>query len=292
MAQSKKLKAVVITGASSGIGESCALWLEKRGMRVFAGVRKGADAMALSRKGSPLLTPLLLDVADQKSIEAATQAISRKLKTGVELDLVNNAGVTLGGPIEYISLDDLRKELEVNLIGSLAVTQALLPLIRESGGRIVNMSSVSGLISYPFLGPYSASKFALEAISDALRIELRPWGISVSLIEPGDVDTPIWDKSQTMIDHMTRHWPTQAFKLYGPVMTIQDKIRRHGISPNEVAKVVEHALTDRHSRPRYRVGKFAPIIDLFRHLPIAVRDRIIAYQLPKYGDVRVGALKN
>jgi NAD(P)-dependent dehydrogenase (short-subunit alcohol dehydrogenase family) len=284
--RSKRLKTVVITGASSGIGESCALYFERKGRRVFAGVRKETDAARLRVKASHLLTPLILDVTDQKSIEEAVREISDAVKDGVELDLVNNAGITLGGPVEFLSLDDLRRELEVNLIGSLAVTQALLPLIREAGGRIVNMSSVSGLISYPFLGPYSASKFALEAISDALRIELRPWGIRVSLIEPGDIDTPIWDKSRTMIDRMTGHWPPQAFKLYGPVIAIQNKIKRHGISPDEVAKVVEHALNDRHSRPRYRVGKCAPIMDLFRHLPIAVRDRIIAYQLPKYGNIK------
>ena len=109
----------------------------------------------------------------------------------------------------------MRKELEINLIGTVAVTQAFLPLIRASKGRIVNMSSVSGLISYPFVGPYSASKFALEAISDSLRIELHPWGITVSLIEPGDVATPIWEKSLTMVDKMVKRWPPQAFRLYG-----------------------------------------------------------------------------
>jgi NAD(P)-dependent dehydrogenase (short-subunit alcohol dehydrogenase family) len=283
MDRAAKPKTVVITGASSGIGESCALWLANRGMRVFAGVRKTADATALGARAPERLTPVILDVTDQNSIAAATREIAVALKGENELDLVNNAGVLLGGPVEFLSLDDLRREFEVNLVGSVAVTQALLPLIRESGGRIVNMSSVSGLIAYPFLGPYSASKFAMEAISDALRIELRPWKIRVSLIEPGDVDTPIWDKSQTMIDRITRHWPPQAFKLYGPAMAMRNDLKRHGISPDEIAKVVEHALTDRHSRPRYRVGKLAPVIDLFRHLPIAIRDRLIAYQLPKYG---------
>ena len=130
-------RAVIITGASSGIGECCALWLERRGMQIFAGVRRESDAVALSAKSSGGLTPLLLDVTDQKSIETATQQISVAVKEDVELDLVNNAGITLGGPVEFLSLDDLRKELEVNLIGSVAVTQALLPLIRESRGRIV-----------------------------------------------------------------------------------------------------------------------------------------------------------
>ncbi len=283
MEQSTRPRAVVITGASSGIGESCALWLESRGMRVFAGVRKEADAVALSEKSSHMLTPVILDVTDEKSIEEAAQRVSTAVNGDVELDLVNNAGVVLGGPIEYLSLDELRKAFEVNLVGSVAVTQALMPLIRESRGRIVNMSSVSGLISYPFLGPYSASKFAMEAISDALRIELRPWGIQVSLIEPGDVDTPMWDKSQSMIDRVTRHWPPEAFDLYGPAVAIRNDLKRHGVSPEAVARVVEHALTDVHSRPRYRVGKLAPVIDLFRHLPITIRDRVIATQLPKYG---------
>jgi len=280
--------AVIITGASSGIGKACALHLDKKGFMVFAGVRKASDGIELYDKSSGRITPLPVDVTVPQSVEEAKLKVIQIIaKRGIVLDLVNNAGITIGGPLEFLAPEDLKTELEVNLIGVVRVTQAFLPMIRQFKGRIVNMSSTSGLIAFPFLGPYAASKFALEAISDSWRIELMPWGITVSIIEPGDVATPIWDKSLTLIDHMVKHWPEQAFKLYGPIMALHDKIKRHGIPPEEVAKAVEHALSSRHPRPRYRVGQHRVLMDVVRRLPSGIRDRIIARQLPRYGSQQV-----
>jgi NAD(P)-dependent dehydrogenase (short-subunit alcohol dehydrogenase family) len=280
--------AVVITGASSGIGKACALHLDARGFSVFAGIRREEDGLSLQRKASPRLIPIVFDVTVPDSIETARRTVVRALASpGTTLSLVNNAGVVVGGPLEFLSADDLRKELDVNLVGVVQVTQAFLPLIRRSGGRIVNMSSTSGLIALPFLGAYAATKFALEAISDSWRVELRPWRIMVSLIEPGDVATPLWTKSLRLIDRLMQRWPEQATALYGPVIaTREDRLNEHGIAPEEVAKVVGYALTSPHPRSRYRVGRNRMIIDLLRRLPIAFRDRLIASQLPRYGIPR------
>ena len=161
-------------------------------------------------------------------------------------------------------------------------------MIRRYQGRIVNMSSTSGLIAFPFLGPYAASKFGLEAISDAWRIELRPWNIPVSVIEPGDVATPLWEKSVGFVGRMVKQWPRKAFTLYGPIISLSDKIKRHGIEPEKVALAVEHALSSRRPHPRYRVGQDLALMELVMNLPVAIRDRLIAGQLPRYGNRKTG----
>ena len=278
--------AVVITGASSGIGRACALHLVKRGFTVFAGVRKESDGLALRSVSSELMKPVIIDVTVPESIEEAKLQVERIVAgSGMSLDLVNNAGITLGGPLEFLSPEDFTKELDVNLIGVLRVTQAFLPMIRQYRGRIVNMSSTSGLIAFPFLGPYAASKFGLEAISDAWRIELRPWNIPVSIIEPGDVATPLWEKSVGFVHRMVQQWPRRAFTLYGPIISLNDKIKRHGIGPEKVAFAVEHALCSRRPHPRYRVGQNLALMDVVMNLPLGIRDRLIAGQLPRYGTV-------
>jgi NAD(P)-dependent dehydrogenase (short-subunit alcohol dehydrogenase family) len=249
MDQASKQGAVVITGASSGIGEACAVRLAGKGFHVFAGVRREADGDLLKRKTSGALTPLLLDVTNSNSIAIAQGIVSEKMQGQGIAGLVNNAGIPLGGPIEFMSLDEMRKEIEVNIIGGVAMIQAFLPLLREGKGRIVNMGSISGLIAFPFLGPYAATKFAMEAISDSLRQELRPWGIGVSVIEPGNVATPLWDKSRVVIDTMAKEWSQKAIDLYGPVLNLGRDLKPHGISPEKVAQVVEHALITRHVKP-------------------------------------------
>ena len=176
---------VIITGASSGIGEACALRLDRRGFHVFAGVRRISDGELLQQKTSDRLVPVLLDVTSQESIASAKELISAQIHPAGLFGLFNNAGIPLGGALEALDLDDFRSQMEVNLIGAIAMTQAFLPLLRKGNGRIINMSSISGLIALPFVGPYAATKFALEAISDSLRVELKPWGISVSLVEAG-----------------------------------------------------------------------------------------------------------
>ena len=184
---------VVVTGASSGIGEATALRLANAGFAVFAGVRREEDAEALRLRG---VRPVRLDVRDAAQVAAAAQEVRGALGPAGLVALVNNAGVVVPGPLEFVPLDKLRGQFEVNVIGQVAVIQAFLPLLRETRGRIVNISSIDGRIATPLLGPYVASKFALEGLSDALRRELRPWGIQITLIEPGAIKTRIWEKGR------------------------------------------------------------------------------------------------
>src|SRR5208282_3844521 len=205
--------AVVITGASTGIGEACALRLDKLGYRVFAGIRKAADGESLRRRASERLVPFHLDVSDETEVEQAARTVGGGLA-----GLVNNAGIVVGGMLEFLPLDALRHQLEVNVIGQIAVTQAFLTSLRKARGRIVNIGSLSGLISSPFSGPYCASKFALEALTDSLRLELRPWKIHVSIVEPGFIQTPIANKSLAAADAFRGRLPAEALQLYGPSM--------------------------------------------------------------------------
>jgi NAD(P)-dependent dehydrogenase (short-subunit alcohol dehydrogenase family) len=277
------LRSVVITGASSGIGQACALRLHRSGFRVFAGVRTEANAQAISQQASERLHPLFLDVTIPESIAAAQRTVQEAVQSGTLHGLVNNAGIPLGGPLEFLALDDIRRQFEVNLFGAIAVTQAFLPLLRRSEGRIVNISSSGGLLALPFLGPYAASKFALEAISDSLRVELRPWDISVSVVEPGAIATPIWEKGTSTARQALQAMPPAALDLYAPALSILQGIREHGLQPEEVAKRVEHALTAPRPRARYRVGWNATVFSLIRHLPARLRDGLIAQRLPRYG---------
>ena len=210
--------AVVITGASTGIGEACALHLDKLGYRVFAGIRKAADGESLRQRTSERLIPLRLDICDEMEIEQAAQRVIGALGGAGLAGLVNNAGIAVGGMLEFLPLDVLRRQFEVNVFAQIAVTQAFLPSLREARGRIVNISSVSGLISSPFTGAYCASKFALEALTDALRQELRPWKIHVSAVEPGFIQTPIANKSLAEAEALRSQLPAEAVQMYGSNM--------------------------------------------------------------------------
>jgi NAD(P)-dependent dehydrogenase (short-subunit alcohol dehydrogenase family) len=179
--------AVLVTGASSGIGEATASHLASLGFRVFAGVRKDEDAERLRER----VTPVKLDVVDEESIATARREVEEAAPDGLA-GLVNNAGVSVSGPVEFIPLEELRRQLEVNVIGQVAVTQAFLPAIRRARGRIVNVSSVGGRVALPLMSPYNASKFALEAVSDSLRREVRQFGVHVAVVEPGAIRTRIW----------------------------------------------------------------------------------------------------
>ena len=236
---------VVITGASTGIGEASALRLASMGFRVFAGVRKQVDADALSSKApvNGTLQPIMLDVTDAESITAAQSAVADAVGERGLAGLVNNAGISVAAPMELVPLDELRRQMEVNLIGPVAVTQAFLPLIRKARGRIVNIGSIGGRISTPVLGPYSASKYAIEAITDALRIELRPWGINVAVVEPGSIATPIWEKGQGSADQLEAGLTPEAHAMYaGTIAAMREAAReaeRRGIPPDAVAKAVK-----------------------------------------------------
>jgi NAD(P)-dependent dehydrogenase (short-subunit alcohol dehydrogenase family) len=181
--------AVVITGASTGIGRACTLLLDALGFQVFAGVRKAEDGESLRRATSARLTPVFIDVTDEQSIAAAAKSVSQEVGDAGLVELVNNAGIAIPGPLEYLTLEELRRQLEINLVGQFAVTQAFLPLLRKTRGRIVNVSSLAGKLTTPFNGAYSAAKHGMEAFSDSLRMELAPWGIHVSVVEPGTIAT-------------------------------------------------------------------------------------------------------
>ncbi len=271
---------VVITGASTGIGRACALYLDEQGYCVFAGVRKKADAEALHQQASKRLTPVFIDVTQPQSIQTAVQTVIDRIGLTGLMGLINNAGIAIGGPLEFVPLDDLRKQLEVNVIGQVAITQTFLPLIRQRKGRIINISSISGRVAMPFVGPYTASKFSLEALTDSLRLELKPWGIEVVSIQPGAIATPIWGKTDVMAGAMMDKFPPEADNLYG---TILNRLRKqlqqtgeHGILPEEVAKVVFKALTAKRPKTRYLVGRDAKLGALaVKFLPDRLRDWFI-----------------
>lgn len=281
---SDQAKSVVITGASTGIGRACALRLDRMGWQVFAGVRKPADGEALRAKASERFIPIEIDVTDADSIaRAAGQVAAATGDAGLD-GLVNNAGISVAGPLEVLPLDEFRRQFEVNVMGQLAVTQAFMPLIRQRTGRIVFMGSVSGRLATPFVGAYSASKFALEAVADALRMELRPWGIEVSIVEPGSIATPIWEKGQAAADDLEATIGQQAHEHYDAAIAAVRKAAREtgerGIPADRVAKVVAHALAAKHPKTRYLVGRDARVQAIGRSLvPDRLRDRLISRYL-------------
>jgi NAD(P)-dependent dehydrogenase (short-subunit alcohol dehydrogenase family) len=273
----------VVTGASTGIGKACALQFDSLGFRVFAGIRKQADAVALQQEASQQLTQIYLDVTKGETIASAAKAVAAAVGDAGLAGLINNGGIAVGGPLEFLSVDELRQQLEVNVIGQIAVTQAFLPLLRQGRGRIVNMGSISGRIAMPFLGPYAASKSALGALTDSLRVELYPWDIQVSIVEPGPIDTPIWGKSLSAADQMAKTWPKQAQDLYGQAMeATRQAVADVGRSAASVSKVVEavtHALTAKHPKTRYLVGRTTWITALVaKFMSDRLRDRIILRQ--------------
>jgi NAD(P)-dependent dehydrogenase (short-subunit alcohol dehydrogenase family) len=272
---------VVITGASTGIGRSCALHLDKLGFRVFAGVRKDVDGQTLRRHASGLLQPIIIDVTNEATINMAVKMVTDSVGEMGLTGLVNNAGIVVAGPLEFLPLAEIRQQFEINVLGQIAVTQAFLPLIRQGGnGRIINMGSMSGRIAMPFMGPYAASKFALEALTDSLRLELHPWGIKVIIIEPGAVKTPIWEKTIRIGHQIIDKLPPQAHQFYGLILKrlpeAARKSNQAGVSPEKVALAVTHALTVPQPKIRYQVGRDAIMVSWFARLvPDLLRDWLI-----------------
>jgi NAD(P)-dependent dehydrogenase (short-subunit alcohol dehydrogenase family) len=277
-------RGIVITGVSSGIGRAAALELDRRGYRVFGGVRKEEDAESVRNEASERFTPLLLDVTDADAIARARDTVDGALGDEPLAGVVNNAGVGSGGPIEALDMDELRQTLEINTVAPVAVTQAFIPRLRASRGRVVNISSIGGRISQPFLGPYSASKYALEALSDVMRRELRPWGIRVALVEPGNVKTRIWEKGQSQVDEMRASADPEIMERYGANLTRMEKFiklaERNGVEPEKVAKVIAHALTSDRPRTRYLVGVDARVqLAIDTALPTRAADRLFGKML-------------
>jgi NAD(P)-dependent dehydrogenase (short-subunit alcohol dehydrogenase family) len=276
---------VLITGASTGIGEATSLRLALGGWTVLAGVRDAAAGERLAERAdaSGRVVPVTLDVTEPQQIADAAARIDAESNgagggSGRLDALVNNAGVGYGGPVELVTADEWRKQFDVNVVGAVAVTQALLPALRGARGRIVFTSSIGGRISTPFIAPYAASKHALEAVGDALRVELGTSNVRVALVEPGSVATPIWDKSRAEAQRLAI--PQELSAFYGKVPAAMGKVieetARRGIPPDEVAKVIERALTEARMKARYVVGRDARVQLLMRRLlPDLVFDRVI-----------------
>jgi NAD(P)-dependent dehydrogenase (short-subunit alcohol dehydrogenase family) len=296
----------LITGTSTGIGRATALRLASAGWTVLAGVREeaaGERLLADSQRdggerpcaegsaagpGGGSVVPVILDVTDSGQIADGLALVRSRAGDAAHpsrggLDaLVNNAGIAVGGPLELLSLTEVQRLLEVNLLGQIAVTQAMLPALRTAGGRIVFVSSIGGLVAVPYNAPYAASKHAVEAVGDSLRLELRSSGVQVALVEPGSIATPIWEKTQRKTEQL--EVPPELESHYGAVPATMAKVladtQRRGIAPDVVARTIERALLARRMRPRYMVGRDARGMLLTRRLlPDRLFDRVVARTL-------------
>ena len=268
-------KTILITGASTGIGKATAVYLDELGFKVYAGVRKTADAQALKHEGSDQLQPVFLDVAEQTTIKETVELIESE--TGGELyGLVNNAGLSLNGPLELLPFADIQQLFQVNVLGLLAVTQAMLPFIRKSQGRIVNISSGHGLLAIPDKSAYAASKFAVQAISDSLRVELLPFGVSVANIVVGKVETAVLDKIINNREKMMAAAPPDVLTLYMPLIEYFDKEVKDipGIPALDVAHVIADALTAESPKSQYLIGPGAKKMKNLAKFPPGLRDKM------------------
>jgi NAD(P)-dependent dehydrogenase (short-subunit alcohol dehydrogenase family) len=274
-------RAVVVTGTSSGIGRACALLLARQGYTVFAGVRKVADGDAIRRDGGDHIIPMQVDVTDHDAVAAAARTVAAELRARGEslFALVNNAGIGLAAPLEFQPLADIRSAFEINVIGQIAVTQAFLPLLRETRGRVVNICSVGDRIAIPFGAALNGSKAAFALMSESLRLELRPFGMHVVIIDPGAITTPAVDKTLGDPDVLLGRMVPDASRLYGKFfrsfLVRAGKRERNGSPPTVVADAVLAALRDAHPRRRYVVGKGArTLATLPRVLPAPLLDRL------------------
>jgi len=277
-------KAIVITGTSTGIGKACALHLDKLGFNVYAGVRKQADGDNLKKEASENLTPVILDVSDTESINAAAGVIEKETGGNV-FGLINNAGIGRGGALEVTPVAEIRKLMEINVIGLMAMTQAFIPMLREAKGRIINIGSTSSMLAFPGASAYSASKFAVRAITDSLRLELKPFGMSVILVAPGAVESEIWDKGKAYKEKLRKTVKPEIAQLYAPLIKFGDKLNDElkKIPADEVAKAVAHAFTSKKPKRYYIVGNDAKGAAKAAKLPKGLMDWIILKRIQKLG---------
>jgi NAD(P)-dependent dehydrogenase (short-subunit alcohol dehydrogenase family) len=275
-------RSFVVTGASTGIGRACVDELVRNGSHVWATVRTDEDEAALSDDHPEAVTVLRLDLTDPDSVRAAGERVN---SAGPVHGLVNNAGVALPGPLEYLPVEMFRRQIEVNLVGQLAVTQAMMPALRQAReqdetARIVMIGSIGGRIAGPMLGPYHASKFGLVGLSDGLRAELAPSRIGVVLIEPGAIATPIWGRGTAASEQLMEQLPAAGRDRYAAQISAArasaGKSAMRGLAPRRVAEVVVKALTTRNPRPRYLVGPDAHVAALVARLPYTLRYRLTA----------------
>ena len=245
-------RTVLVTGTSTGIGRATALHLAHAGFDVVAGVRRAADGEAVRSLAPERIRFVELDVSSPEQVSDVVSGLPSLY------GLVNNAGVTVQGPVEHVPVDEFRRQLEVNVVGPFALTRACLPLLRASRGRVVMVSSIGGRMALPFLSPYNASKFALEGLSDSLRMELRPLGVGVSVIEPGSVKTDIWRKGSESGASMLGSLDAEARAVYGKrleaMLETASKTGARGIEPIDVAEAIADALSARRPKARYIVG--------------------------------------
>jgi NAD(P)-dependent dehydrogenase (short-subunit alcohol dehydrogenase family) len=273
-------RAVLVTGASSGIGLATAQLLGSEGYRVFAGVRCERGQCTIEACAVPNLTPVWLDVTQAELVERVIAELRELAPAGLYA-LVNNAGIGPPAAVELTDIDEMRRIFEVNTLAPLRMIQACLPMLRLGRGRVINISSMNGYISLPMVGAYSASKFALEALSDALRIELRPWNIPISLIRPGQIGTAIFDKARLALEERTLSIPPELEhgygKLYRRAAKFNERGSRSATSPQAVARAVAKALRARRPKLHYLVGADALGLQLARAaLPARWLDSLIA----------------
>ncbi len=269
------MPSVLVTGAGRGIGKSIVEHLATRGWDVIAGVRNEGDAAAVTALDPQRISSVILDVTDAGHIAALNESLPDRLAA-----IVNNAGIVVSGPMETVTPDEWRKQLEINVIGQLAVTQAVLPRLRRSRGRVVFISSVNGRLSMSLIGAYCASKFALEAAADALRMELRPWRIGVAIVEPGQTDTDMWRTADDMVDQTAATLTAEQRDLYARHIAGMKKMipmsQKLAVPAEKVSAVVEEALTARRPRARYVVGVGPKLqVALMTNLPAWVRDGVL-----------------
>jgi NAD(P)-dependent dehydrogenase (short-subunit alcohol dehydrogenase family) len=280
-------KSVVITGASSGLGKAAAIRLSELGYRVFAGVRTECSAAELCRvpPSTGELIPVVLDVTDATSIARAGERVEQECSDTGLWAVINNAGVCISAPLECVPMDVMRTQLETNVVGALAVLQRLLPLLRASGGRIVNVSSGIGNIAPAYLGAYAATQFAKEALSDSLRRELRPLGVSVSVIQPGAVYTPLWGKIRESANEILAAAPAEAVDAYRARFVEflnMNEVRgqESKTTPGDYADAVAAALAAKRPKTRYRVGVDSSSSALARRVvPDRLMDALMAVGL-------------
>jgi NAD(P)-dependent dehydrogenase (short-subunit alcohol dehydrogenase family) len=271
------MRSVLISGCSSGIGRACCVCLARNGWRVFAGVRSDADARSVEAEAANI-TAVRLDVTDTGSIDTARAQIEKESNRTLDA-LVNSAGIAVGGALETVPPWDLRRILDVNVVGQIAVSQALLPSLRAARGRILFIGSVGGRVAFPYAGPYHASKFALEAVADSMRAELRPQGVSVSLLEPGPIATPIWAKAKKQVASLRAGLDGEAQSLYAEELQGFEKrlasAEESGGQAQEVAEKILKVLRADSTASRYQVGRGAKtLVSLRPLLPDTLFDRL------------------
>ena len=273
---------VVVTGTSTGIGRACAQHIADEGYVVFAGVRNQVDGDALKRTSQSVI-PVLIDITDEGMIASAAATVAKSVGDRGLAGLVNNAGIVKPGPLEFQPMADFRAQLDTNLFGQVAVTQAFLPLLRKGNGRLVNIGSIGGRLVLPLHGAYSASKFALEAVTDAFRLELREWDIHVSLVDPGGSKSAIFGKTLAAIDEMEEGLHDRGIVLYdgdiAAVRALVEKTADDAAPADDVAKAVVNALTARKPKTRYLAGKGARAVAvLAKTLPDRLKDVAVAHE--------------